>query len=145
MTNKPMFEHDSKCCVFLAHFSNSKFGPCDLYYCDQGGLGKTLIARFSDEPSDYSSGLHMYSDFFFVGAALAIKKGLISANEIGFFRNNFIDDAKVVAIGENIQSGLTTVHPQKEGDNVVGVEFVTTTITRSPYSIISKAQMEETC
>jgi hypothetical protein len=104
-----------------------------------------VIARFSDEPSDYSSGLHMYSDFFFVGVATAISKGLINANEVAFFRNNFIDDSKAVAIGESIQSGLTKVNLKTEGNNVVGVDFETTTVTKTTYALTSNVQLEGTC
>ena len=43
----PKFEHDCSECVFLGHFQKS-----DLYVC-RG----TVIARFSDEPRDYASGI----------------------------------------------------------------------------------------
>jgi hypothetical protein len=51
---QPKFEHDCDSCKFLDHYMG-----CDLYLCD-GRKGRapyrSLIARHSDEPSDYSSG-----------------------------------------------------------------------------------------
>jgi hypothetical protein len=47
----PRHRHDCQQCIFLGivdHF--------DLYWCSQGGSMPTVIARASDEPSDYLSG-----------------------------------------------------------------------------------------
>jgi hypothetical protein len=50
MKNDPVYYHDCEHCVFLGHYNGS-----DLYYHDQGEV--TVIARYSSEPGDYSSGL----------------------------------------------------------------------------------------
>jgi hypothetical protein len=54
------YTHDCTRCIFLGQFKDA-----DLYYCDQlstsrsGRLTKdpTIVARYSNEPSDYSSGI----------------------------------------------------------------------------------------
>lgn len=52
---KPRFQHDCDRCVFLGAFSEENHN-CDLYFCSQGGLGPTLLARYSDKGPDYVSG-----------------------------------------------------------------------------------------
>jgi hypothetical protein len=57
----PRFAHDCQHCVFLGRFKNA-FDDCDLYFCAQNASSTahghpTVIARFSDEGPDYSSGL----------------------------------------------------------------------------------------
>lgn len=47
------YKHDCKDCKPLGEFKD-----VDLYYCDQGGRIATVIARRSDEDSDYSSGIY---------------------------------------------------------------------------------------
>ena len=62
---KPMFTHDCDSCVFLGHYHDTRVSMSserrafDLYWCEQGGLGATVIARYSDEGSEYWSGLGM--------------------------------------------------------------------------------------
>lgn len=64
---KPLYEHDCDKCMFLGHWKAElqlemrdgkqrlKETPvCDLYVCVSPN--PTLIARYSSEPSDYSSG-----------------------------------------------------------------------------------------
>ncbi len=53
---KPHFTHDCSQCVFLGshEMGAEKF---DLYYCDQSGRIATVIARFGNEGSEYSSGM----------------------------------------------------------------------------------------
>lgn len=49
----PRYQHDCCQCVSLGALGNA-----DLYYCDQGKTdGSTVIARYSDEGSDYTSGI----------------------------------------------------------------------------------------
>lgn len=50
------YQHDCSRCHFLG-----QHGDQDLYFCEQGQLEPTVIARHSDEPGDYDSG--MYSTF----------------------------------------------------------------------------------
>ena len=52
--NKPKYLHDCESCVFLGAFQNET--DVDLYWCRQNG-SPTIIARFSDEGSDYESGI----------------------------------------------------------------------------------------
>lgn len=51
LDNGPLYTHDCDKCVFLGSYDEK-----DMYYCPQEGLD-TVIARFSDEGSDYISGL----------------------------------------------------------------------------------------
>lgn len=53
-TTSPRFTHDCDCCHFLGTLQAAA-GPCDLYAHVKGV--PTVIARYSDEPSDYASGL----------------------------------------------------------------------------------------
>jgi len=74
---RPTFQHDCDECVFLGRYQSSgtqdipldiphvgrvtKRAPipeedCDLYYCEIGPM-PTVIARYSDEGSDYKSGM----------------------------------------------------------------------------------------
>lgn len=45
------YNHDCANCKPLGIF-----GKVDLYYCDHGGFMPCILVRYSDEPSDYSSG-----------------------------------------------------------------------------------------
>lgn len=56
-TNKPQFKHDCNDCKFLGRYTTPSGVACDLYFCPQGGRIPTVIARYSDEGSDYNSGL----------------------------------------------------------------------------------------
>ena len=47
---EPLYEHDCKSCIFLGALIDY-----DLYYCGKQG-DITVIARYSDEPSEYLSG-----------------------------------------------------------------------------------------
>lgn len=47
---KPVFEHDCRGCRFLDHRHGA-----DLYFCPGAIPRSTLIARTSDEPSQYES------------------------------------------------------------------------------------------
>jgi len=69
---KPQFKHDG-CdeCRFLGH----ELG-CDLYYCCQHRF-PTLIARHSDEPSNYNSGMHSILPEIVRARELAIEQGHI--------------------------------------------------------------------
>jgi hypothetical protein len=48
----PRFKHDCKNCTFLGEWQEY-----DLYHCLQGLNDPTLVARYSDEPSNYRAGL----------------------------------------------------------------------------------------
>lgn len=54
----PAFRHDCDECEFLGRWAGTEDRPeaeVDLYACAKG-TGRTYIARFSDEPADYTSG-----------------------------------------------------------------------------------------
>jgi hypothetical protein len=65
------FKHDCGACIALG-----EFGDVDLYF--HPGLLKTVIARRSDEPSDYSSGLE------FAGMVPALKEARRRARDRGY-------------------------------------------------------------
>jgi ribosomal protein S27AE len=48
----PRYANDCPQCVFLGHHDNF-----DLYYCPRGGVGSTVLARWSDRPDAYKSGM----------------------------------------------------------------------------------------
>jgi hypothetical protein len=54
----PTYEHDCTHCTFLGtgEYSGRLY---DLYFCKQGHLTPTVIARGSSAPHDYSSGLQL--------------------------------------------------------------------------------------
>lgn len=52
ITAQPKHEHDCDTCIFLGTDENE---PVDYYYHKEGM--ETLIARFSDQDSDYISGM----------------------------------------------------------------------------------------
>lgn len=52
----PQFEHDCEDCTFLGRHAAEGGSPCDLYHCLQGRDWPTVIARWSDEGADYTSG-----------------------------------------------------------------------------------------
>jgi len=70
----PTYKHDCTQCVFLGT-ATAPGTPqvVDLYFCDQGGR-PTVIARFSDDASDYQSGLGFTSLLFLKEAELRAKK-----------------------------------------------------------------------
>ena len=51
-TPEPLYEHDCKSCHYLGQYEDN-----DLYYCDQMLLGPTVIARYGNLGSSYTSGL----------------------------------------------------------------------------------------
>lgn len=52
---KPHHQHDCKQCTFLGRTSNSEGAQIDLYTCEQGGMGRTYIQRFSSDEPDYGT------------------------------------------------------------------------------------------
>jgi hypothetical protein len=48
------WKHDKECCTFLGHFKQGAC-DCDLWGCDRQKPGWPIfMARYSDEPSDYT-------------------------------------------------------------------------------------------
>lgn len=48
------YQHDCDTCKPLG-----EYGDADLYFCDKEATGMTVIARYGDEGSNYSSGLNL--------------------------------------------------------------------------------------
>ena len=78
MNSKMRYSHDCDDCKPLG-----QFGEADLYYCDQQGIGPTVIARHSSIHSDYSSGLWFAeaNPELREAKALAIKAGLLPSGK----------------------------------------------------------------
>jgi hypothetical protein len=55
-TESPLYRHNCSRCVFLGttEFDGANY---DLYYCAQGHLFPTIIARGSSDPHNYASGM----------------------------------------------------------------------------------------
>jgi len=49
---KPLYQHNCTDCVFLGVYEDR----IDLYWCAQGGVIPTIIARYNSDPGDYISG-----------------------------------------------------------------------------------------
>ena len=61
---KPKYIHNCNKCTFLSHevapaTTSKRQENADLYFCPQSGTKATVIARFSNENSDYASGLEL--------------------------------------------------------------------------------------
>ena len=56
--HKPIFKHDCNQCVFLANFIDTQ-NKYDLYFCKQGGILPTVIARYGNDGPEYTSGLNI--------------------------------------------------------------------------------------
>lgn len=69
MTHKsPMrYKHDCKLCKPLGTFAEY-----DLYYCEQAGI-PTVIARFSDDESEYFSGLQTMHPILMMAEMMAVQ------------------------------------------------------------------------
>jgi hypothetical protein len=52
---EPKFDHDCNRCIFLGSYEGN-----DLYYCCINPRLETIIARHSNKPDDYTSGLFLY-------------------------------------------------------------------------------------
>lgn len=88
----PRYKHDCESCTFLG-----RHGDADLYFADHGGatLGyipsnATVISRWGDEPSNYSSGLIAAENEPDLAAArdLAIARGLLRRVDNGQSSND---------------------------------------------------------
>lgn len=56
----PEYEHDCDNCIFLGNLALPPIDALaknyDLYVCEMDGILQTIVARYSDNPSDYISG-----------------------------------------------------------------------------------------
>jgi hypothetical protein len=71
--SKPRYLHDGECCHFVGFHKDA-----DLYYCPNE---PTVIARYSDEPGDYSSGL-----VFSYGTSEALTQARFGAIALGLIQ-----------------------------------------------------------
>lgn len=77
MTNSPRFTHDCDNCTYLDTTNEG-----DLYHCIQSWFGPTIVLRYSNDGSDYSSGLptseneHAFPAVMRFGKMLAEARGL---------------------------------------------------------------------
>ena len=69
---KPLYEHDCTNCIHLGVHDKA-----DLYFCLQGGNMPTVIARYSNEGSDYTSGMLFPRPELIRAKELAKEKGLM--------------------------------------------------------------------
>ena len=80
---KPIHKHD---CPKCTHLGSSD--TVDYYHCkqDHRKFSGTLIARYSSEPSDYSSGMGFYNFIYDINVAgnLALDQGLTTLEELDF-------------------------------------------------------------
>lgn len=75
---KARYKHDAcSNCKYLGRFKEY-----DLYYC-QSIFTKTVLARYSSEPSEYLSGWGSYMLPLVVAEALAYRKNLVGEGKIG--------------------------------------------------------------
>jgi hypothetical protein len=67
----PAYAHDYDDCIYLGPYQYSyQRRPADLWLCPSE---PTVISRFSDEPSDYASGLYSLTAALLEGKARAIR------------------------------------------------------------------------
>lgn len=73
--SKPLFVHDCSCCTYLGTTDTKQ----DLYFCKQGSIEDTVIARFSSEGPDYKSGIYFAHRIPELGQALMLarQQGLV--------------------------------------------------------------------
>jgi hypothetical protein len=84
----PLYEHDCPLCTFLGsvEYLDRHY---DLYFCRQGHLEPTVIARHGSEPAHYSSGLELA----FVDVVL--HEAVIRARVAGLLPIDFFEHGKI--------------------------------------------------
>lgn len=105
----PRFKHDCARCTYLGRYAGTYFGKYeegDLYHCTQHTF-PTVIARFSDRPQDYSSGMLLARDDPRLGEALkrARERGLVAAEPtVHWLANRFCQSSACgVARGPDVK------------------------------------------
>jgi hypothetical protein len=82
---KPVYEHDCKACIFLGTlkigYLDKPTQVTDLYICKKP-YEVTVVARFSDEESDYGSGLGIPSKELLYATVLAIREGILTQQDL---------------------------------------------------------------
>ncbi len=88
------FQHDCDNCKPLG-----EFGDADLYYCGEQLIGdNTVIARYSDDGADYTSGLALADKIPALGEARkrAIAAGYMTPNALGNGRAGIIGTSGLI-------------------------------------------------
>ena len=83
---KPKFQHDCTTCIYLGTTAVGilQNGKQTLRYVDHYICGRTVLARYSDEPSDYistSCGYAVSDRDLSTSVILAIAKGLLKVDK----------------------------------------------------------------
>jgi len=89
-SRKPKFKHDCSICVFLGtsrepmRLTKNGEVPGRIYdmYVHKGRVETTVVARYSDEPSDYGSGLGIRSSTMLYVALMAVRQGYLTRRDI---------------------------------------------------------------
>lgn len=76
--NQPLHKHDRDCCAYLGRYEGEYLGRVhhdDLYYCNTP-TGATVLARHSDEPSDYCSGMNFATEGLIPSLTEALRRAV---------------------------------------------------------------------
>lgn len=91
---EPKFKHDCTACHFLGHFFKH-----DVYVCDNGYSGGSIVARYGDEGPDYQSQCIKYLHWFDPEAKIGlIEGGSMNLQEFLFSDKNF-DAQRAMMLG----------------------------------------------
>jgi hypothetical protein len=104
MNNTPTFKHDCNNCVFLGGITAGG-RLADLYYCDGEVARPTVIARYSDDGPDYSSGL-AFGDLDMAGEIVAGTghiAELVVARELAIRADYINREGKIQSIDQRVE------------------------------------------
>lgn len=62
--DKPRFEHDCQYCIFLGRFNQYDLYYHPYYHSEDADGAETVIARYSNDGPDYTSGMELSYPFF---------------------------------------------------------------------------------
>jgi len=93
----PKYVHDCDACIFLGRYYNNETSEeMDLYFCGDGSRDCTVLARYGDDGSEYSSGLVS------IRVSEPLKEAYNRALAKGVVHQDIIDRLEL----ENIQKAL---------------------------------------
>ncbi len=80
----PVYKHNCSKCQYLGTFriGTSRGNEVTDLYFHRSDTEVTVVARNSDEESEYSSGLEIPSRELLIATILSVKKGLLSIEEL---------------------------------------------------------------
>lgn len=90
---QPLYDHDCSSCVFLGVGLTADQRAYDLYFCEQGHLVPTVIARGSSDPHDYTSG------FVLAFVDPVLREALERARKRGLIHVDLSEDGQVDETG----------------------------------------------